>query len=89
VRAMKDFEYIPTDDGEGIAVVNMKSFYELAYKEAMAMTKTELLHEMELIRTERNKCAKRGDREGEAIFTAELYGLMDCYLHSDYLRGSL
>jgi len=86
---MRDFEYIAMPDEDGITVINMRSFYETAYKEAMAMTKTELLREMDMIRTERNKCAKRGDREGEAIFTAELYGLIDCYLHGDYLRDSL
>jgi len=85
---LSEFEFI--DDGEGgISIVNIKSFYFNAVREAMAMTRQELLKEMETLRRERAKASKRGDRESEAIFTAEIYGLADVYLHGDYVKGSL
>jgi len=82
---MRDYEYVPTGDGMGISVVNMRSFYELAYKEGRTMTKEQLLHEMADLGIEKRKCAKRKDLEGVAIFTAEIQGLMDCYEHGDYV----
>jgi len=84
---LPEFEFI--EDRDGVKIVNVKSFYFSAVREGMAMTRQELLDEMEKLRREREKAAKRRDRESEAIFTAELYGLADVYLHGDFVKGSI
>ena len=84
---LPEFEFI--EEKDGIKIVNVKSFYFMAVREAMAMTRQELLNEMEKLRREREKAAKRRDREIEAIFSAEIYGLADVYLHCDYVKGSI
>jgi len=81
------FEFI--EDKDGVKIVNIKSFYFNAVREGMAMTRQELLNEMEQLRRERAKAIKRRDKESEAIFTAEIYGLADVYLHGDYVKGSI